>query len=153
VQHTKPTNYYTISQEIFLSGQRFEPGTWRVCYIFDFKFILIHIYSHYDISPHPLALPLFSLYRGADKSLARPGRKQANVSDRMACISFGALPCRKKKWWKLASTCCWNRARRLTCFRGCFLPGWARDLSAPRLLLQIIWNKEQRAVLVVCLCD
>jgi len=34
------------------------------------------------------------LYRGADKSLARPGRKQANVSVRMAWISFGALPCR-----------------------------------------------------------
>jgi len=37
------------------------------------------------------------VYRGADKSLDRPGRKQANVSVRMACISFGALPCRKKK--------------------------------------------------------
>ena len=38
--------------------------------------------------------------RGADKSLARPGRKQANVSVRMARISFGALPCRgKKKTW------------------------------------------------------
>ena len=29
-------------------------------------------------------------YRGADKSLARQGRKQANVSVRMAWISFGA---------------------------------------------------------------
>ena len=49
---------------------------------------------------------------GADKSLARPGRKQANVSVRMACISFDALPCRKKKtWWQLASRCCWNRSR------------------------------------------
>jgi len=29
----------------------------------------------------------------------------------MALISFGALPCRKKKtWWQLASRCCWNRA-------------------------------------------
>jgi len=27
---------------------------------------------------------------------SRPGRKQANVSIRMAWISFGALPCRKK---------------------------------------------------------
>jgi len=36
-------------------------------------------------------------YRGADKSLARPGRKQAYVSVRMACISFSVLPCRKKK--------------------------------------------------------
>ena len=37
------------------------------------------------------------LYRGADKFLARPGRKQGNVSVIMARISFGALPCRKKK--------------------------------------------------------
>ena len=29
----------------------------------------------------------------------------------MAWISFGALPCRKKKLWQLASRCCWNRAR------------------------------------------
>jgi len=34
---------------------------------------------------------------GADNSLARPGRKQANVSVRMARISFSAVPCRKKK--------------------------------------------------------
>jgi len=52
-------------------------------------------------------------YKGADKSLAQPGRKQANVSVRIAWISFGALPCRwgKKTWWQLASRCCWNRAR------------------------------------------
>jgi len=36
-------------------------------------------------------------YRGADKSLARPGKKQANVSVRMAWILFSALPCKKKK--------------------------------------------------------
>jgi len=39
----------------------------------------------------------FYTYRSADKSLARPGRKQANVSVRMAWISFRALLCRKKK--------------------------------------------------------
>jgi len=42
-----------------------------------------------------------------------------NVSVRMAWISFGVLPCRKKKkktWWQLASRCCWNRAHHLTCF-------------------------------------
>ena len=33
-------------------------------------------------------------YMGVDKSLARPGRKQANVS-----------------WWLLAYQCCWYRAR------------------------------------------
>jgi len=36
-------------------------------------------------------------YRGADKSLARPGSKQANVFVIMAWISFGVLPCRKKR--------------------------------------------------------
>jgi len=40
-----------------------------------------------------------------------------NVSVRKGWISFGALPCRKKKpWWHLASRCCWNCARRLACF-------------------------------------
>jgi hypothetical protein len=51
-------------------------------------------------------------YRGADKSLPRPGRKQANVSVRMAWISLSALPCSEKKtWWQLASRCCWNSIR------------------------------------------
>ena len=41
---------------------------------------------------------LYALQEGnADKSLARPGRKQANVSVGMEWISFGALSCRKKK--------------------------------------------------------
>ena len=51
-------------------------------------------------------------YEVADKSLAQPGRKQANVFVRMEWISFGAFPC---KWggdlMQLASRCCWNRAR------------------------------------------
>jgi len=51
-------------------------------------------------------------YTGADKSLSRPGRKQANIYVRMAWIFFGALPCRKiRTWWQIASRCCWNRAR------------------------------------------
>ena len=49
-------------------------------------------------------------YRDADKPLARRGRKQANISVRMAWISFGALPCRKKSLWQLASRC-WNSGR------------------------------------------
>ena len=64
-----------------------------------------HIHGH---------LLVQTLYRGAEKSLARPGRKQANVSVRMTWISFGALPCRKKKkktWRQFASRCCWNRVR------------------------------------------
>ena len=64
------------------------------------------------------------LYRGSDKSLAWPGRKQTNVSVRMGWISFGALPSRKKRtWWQLASRCCWNQAS-LTCLRA-FFPSWS----------------------------
>jgi len=37
------------------------------------------------------------VYRGADKSLARPGKNRANVSIRMAWISFGVLPYITKK--------------------------------------------------------
>jgi len=39
----------------------------------------------------------YALYRGADKSLVRPGRKQANVSVRMAWISFDACLAGGKK--------------------------------------------------------
>ena len=44
------------------------------------------------------------------------GACSPNVSITMAWIFFGVLPCRKKKsWWQLASHCCWNRARHVTC--------------------------------------
>ena len=53
-----------------------------------------------------------AVVQDTDKVLARPVKKQDNVSVRMAWISFGTLPCKKKKtWWQLASRCCWNRAR------------------------------------------
>jgi len=39
-----------------------------------------------------------SIYRGADKSLSRPGGgKQVNVYVRIASVSFGALPCMEKE--------------------------------------------------------
>ena len=45
------------------------------------------------------------------------GACSPKVSVKIAWISFGPVPCRKKKtWWQLASPCCWNRASRLTCF-------------------------------------
>jgi len=50
-------------------------------------------------------------------TVAYGGACSPNVSIRMAWISFGALPCKKKKsWWQLASRGCWNRARRFTCY-------------------------------------
>jgi len=49
-------------------------------------------------------------------TVACDGACSPNVSCRMAWISFGDVPCRKKIWWQLASRCCWNRVGRLTCF-------------------------------------
>jgi len=72
------------------------------------------------------------VYRCADKSLARPGRKQANVSVRMPWISFGALPCRKRNLMTARFSILSKSRASLTWFRACFLPGLAKDLSAPR---------------------
>jgi len=81
---------------LHLPDVRLPPGRkwWGLCYCYRASYKSLHKLT----------------YRGANKSLARPGRKQANVSVRIAWISFGALPCRKKKW-QLASPCCRNRAR------------------------------------------
>ena len=50
-------------------------------------------------------------------TVAYDGAFSPNVSVRMVWISLDALPCGKKKtWWQLASRCCWNCARRVTCF-------------------------------------
>jgi len=60
----------------------------------------------------------------------------------MARISFGALPCRKKKrnlMTARVSMLLKSRAS-LTCFRAFFLPGRAKDLSAPRYII----TKEQQ---------
>jgi len=71
-------------------------------------------------------------HRVTDKSLARPGRKQANVSVRMAWISFGVLPCRKRNLIIVRVSILLKSRASLTCFRACFLPGRAKDISAPR---------------------
>ena len=71
-------------------------------------------------------------YRRAGNSLARPGRKQANVSVRMVWISFGALPCRKINLMAARISILLKSRASLTYFRICFLPGRAKDLSAPR---------------------
>jgi len=74
-----------------------------------------------------------AVVQSADKVLARPGKKEANVSVRMARISFGALPCRKKKNLMTARVSMLLKLRAsVTCLRACFLLGRAKDLSAPR---------------------
>ena len=75
---------------------------------------------------------MLKMYRGADEFLARPRRKQASACVRMAWISFGPLPCRKKKNLIPACASILLKSRAsLTSFQACFLPGRAKDLSAP----------------------
>ena len=89
--------------------------------------------------PTVLIFILSWMYWGADKSLAWPGRKQANVYFRMAWISFGALPCKQKMMTASVSMLLKSRAS-LTCFRACFLPGRAKDLSAHRCSVVFEWS-------------
>ena len=65
---------------------------------------------------------------------------------------FPSAPCiaGRKTWWQLASRCCWNRARRLTCFRASFLPGRAKDLSAPRYKKILAWPTLRSSGIVLC---
>jgi len=55
---------------------------------------------------------------------------------------FPWAPCfaELKNLMQLVSRCCWNRTLRLTCFPACFLPGQAKDLSAPQYILQAVWT-------------
>jgi len=69
---------------------------------------------------------------GADKSSIRPGRKQASVCVRMASISFGALPCKKKILNDSSRLDVFEIARVPDMFPSFFLPGQAKDLPAPR---------------------
>ena len=89
--------------------------------------VQLHAFSHN-------LTPVCTLYRGTDKSLARPGRKQANVSIRMAWISLGAMPCRKRNLMTARVSILLKSRASLTFFRACFLPGRAKDLSALRYL-------------------
>ena len=58
--------------------------------------------------------------------------KQANVSVRMAWISFGGSPCRKISWWQLASRCCWNRALPWHASEFVSFLVWLRTYQHPR---------------------
>ena len=70
-------------------------------------------------------------------TVAYDGAYSPNVSVRMAWISFGALPCRKKKTWKqLASWCYLNHARRLTCFLSASVRGTTRTRNKKRLAIR-----------------
>jgi len=73
----------------------------------------------------------FDIYRGAAKSLARPGKRQANVYARMAWISFCALPCSEEMLMSARVSMLMKSRASLTCYWASLLPGRAMDLSAP----------------------
>ena len=76
-----------------------------------------------------------SVYRGADKSLARPGRKQARKHVRDA-RDFNNIETRAvNKLFFLQGKAPKEIHVILTETSACFLPGRAKDLSAPLLLV------------------
>jgi len=71
------------------------------------------------------------MYRGADKSLARPGRKQARKHVRYA-RDFNNIQTRDAKSPPpLQSKAPKEIQAILTETLDCFFPGWVKDLSAP----------------------
>jgi len=50
----------------------------------------------------------------------------------MACISFGALPCRKRNLMTARVSVLLKSRGSLTCYQASFLSGRAKDLSAPQ---------------------
>ena len=72
-----------------------------------------------------------STYRGADKPLARPGRKQARKHVRDA-RDFSTVETRAViKFFFLQGKAPKEIHAILTTKLACFLPGWAKHLSAP----------------------
>ena len=70
-------------------------------------------------------------YRGADKSLAWPERKQDCF--RQNGVNFlRRLALQKKKNLTARVSVLLKSRASLTCFRACFLPGQAKDFSTPR---------------------
>ena len=73
-------------------------------------------------------------YRGADKSLARPGRKQARKHVRDA-RDFNNIETRAViKVFFLQGKAPKEIHTILTETLACFLPGWVKDLSAPQYM-------------------
>ena len=78
------------------------------------------------------------MHRGADKFLARLGRKQAKCFCQNGVNFLRRLALQKKKNLMTARVSMLLKSRAsLTCFRVCFLPSGAKDLSAPRYRMLI----------------
>jgi len=91
---------------------------------------LFHCSSRVVLNTDCISVHIFSnIHWGADKSLARPGRKQLMFLSEWR--EFPSAPCLAKKNLMTARVSMLLKWRAsLTCFRACFLPGRAKDLSA-----------------------
>jgi len=85
----------------------------------------------------------FELYRGADKSLARPGRKQARKHVRDARDFYNIETRAVIKFFFLRGKAPKEIHAILTEILACFLPGQAKDLSAP--LYRMITHVKMKA--------
>jgi len=137
-------------------GMNFVLRKWEIWYS-NYAILMVAINGFHKCSASTNTWPCnefsaLSKYRGADNSLAWPGRKQTNVSVRMAWIYFGALPCRKKNLVIARVSILLKSRSSLTFFRACFFPGRAKDLSAPRyLFLSVVllrkWKQWKRNII------
>ena len=99
--------------------------------IFSEFFFFVEIVSSIIWAVNLLCWYLTPMFRGADNSLARPGRKQAFLSE---WREFPSAPCfvgKEKSLMTARVSMFLKSLASLTWFRACFLPGRAKDLSAP----------------------
>ena len=107
---------------------------------------------------------LYYLYRGADKFLVRPGRKQARKHIRDA-RDFNNIETRSViKFFFLQGKAQKETHAILTEALACFLPGRAKDLSAPHAFVNSLklasqcrnmqlFSKILYSLYDVCICD
>jgi len=119
---TPKYNFYINLQFLIKNSASFQGTRWSSDGFLTHTHTYVHMHArklHISMKGIPCRLLLLlpeQGHRGADKSLTRPGRKQANVSVRMAWISFGALPCKKNNLMTARVSMLLISRASLTCF-------------------------------------
>ena len=105
--------FFITLQFDFTPSTYLDPGALQVRPQYFLRLFKISRLQNTDIQwRHDAQVLFLDLYKGPDKSLARPGRKQLMFLSEWR--EFPSAPClagKKKPWWQLASRWCWNRAR------------------------------------------
>jgi len=79
----------------------------------------------------PIGVWIQARYRGADKSLARPGRKNLMFLSEWREFPLASCLAGKKTLMTARVSVLLKSRASMACSRACFLPGGAKDLSAP----------------------